>query len=74
MSVYFLICDSPCSGAFTKKNANIRGKRWKNVEKEEIFDVHRGKNIIFEKGGGLKTSYFEQIYSPVYNTQCLNLE
>ena len=39
-------------------------KRWKNGAKGEIFAVNEGKNIIFEKGGWAKISYFGQIYSP----------
>ena len=35
-----------------RKNANIRGKRWKKEGKEEIFTVLWGKKIILEKGGG----------------------
>ena len=29
-----------------RKNANIKGKRWKNEGKGEIFAVHFGKNIF----------------------------
>ena len=36
----------------SRKNANIRGKRWKKGEKEEIFTALWGKNIILEKKGG----------------------
>ena len=36
-----------------KKNANLRGKRWKNGGKEEIFIVPRG-NISFWKKKGEK--------------------
>ena len=32
-----------------RKNAKIRGNWWKNGEKEELFIVLLGKNIIMEK-------------------------
>ena len=49
-----------------KKKANIRGKRWMDGEYGEIFTVLGGKNIIFEKKGEAKISYFRQIYTPVF--------
>ena len=36
---------------FLRKNANIRGKRWKNGRKGEIFTVLGRKNVNFEKRG-----------------------
>ena len=36
------------------KKSNLRGKRWTNGGKGEIFTLLRGENIIFEKGYGAK--------------------
>ena len=44
-------------------------KRWKNVEKEEIFTVPRGRNIILEIKGGAKTSYFGKIHTSLLETE-----
>ena len=33
-----------------RKKTNIRGKRWKNGEKGEMFTVLGKRNIILEKG------------------------
>ena len=41
-----------------RKNANIRGKRWKKGVKEEIFTVFVEKNITLEKEGGAKYQLF----------------
>ena len=41
-----------------RKSANIRGNRWTNGKKGEIFTVPRGKNFIFGKRGEGKISYF----------------
>ena len=46
------------------ESANIRGKRRKNWKKEEIYTVLGGGDIILEKGGEAKISYFGQIYTP----------
>ena len=37
---------------YSEKNANIRGKRWKNREKWEIFTVLWGKISFLKRGGG----------------------
>ena len=48
-----------------RKNTNIRGKRWKKGEIEEIFTVLGGRNMILEKGGrGAKISIILMIYTP----------
>ena len=45
-----------------KKSANIRGNKWKNGEKEDIFTVLGGKNIILEKRGwGKNINYLDNI-------------
>ena len=43
-----------------RKNENIRGKRWKKGEKEEIFTVLWGKTYHFGKGrGGKNINYLD---------------
>ena len=44
------------------RNANIGGKRWK----KRNFLLYRGKNMMFEKGGGAKITIILIIYTPVY--------
>ena len=49
---------------FIKKNAHIRGKRWKKGEKRNFFTVLGRKNMIFEKKwqGGKNINYFDDIH------------
>ena len=46
------------------KTVKLRVKMRKTQEKGEIFTVLGAKNIILEKGGGAKISYFWEIYTP----------
>ena len=47
-----------------RKSANIRGKRWENGKKEEIFTAPRGKISFLEMEEGPNISYFGQIFTP----------
>ena len=46
----------------SRKNANLKGKWWKNGKKGEIFTVLGEKISFWKKGCGAEISYFEEIY------------
>ena len=47
-----------------KKKRRYQGEQVEKWGKElKIFTVPKGQNIILEKGGGAKISYFGQIYN-----------
>ena len=55
-----------------RKNANIKGKRWKNGRKKRKLSLYLGKKSFWKKGGE-KMSYFGQIFNPwsVTKINCL---
>ena len=49
-----------------RKNANVRGKRWKNRGKGEIFTVLGGKIYFLKKRGGGQKYPILGKYTPLY--------
>ena len=52
-----------------RKNANIRGRMWKNGGKEEIFIVPGWKISFWKRGGGNNINYFDNIHPCI----CINV-